>query len=260
MKTTEPTKKRSPLVRVIMVIAALFTGWHIFASFLWIAPYSPLREVVPGNLLHNYMIPMFGQSWSVFAPEPINGDYRFEVRALVKDGDDLVQTDWVDATEVEISMIQYNLFPPRAGIGSNEVSSQVKGAIDDLTDDHKVVAALNYFDEDWSERLEDKLDEYGEEALVDTYMTAEQQALAYASQVAFAMWGEENVERIQYQSSRQNVIPFAKRHDPEAERPKPQLVDIGWRGTVVREGQSQENFAKIFKQQHDKIHGSGGDS
>src|SRR5699024_6735921 len=129
--------------------------------FLWIAPYSPLREVIPGNMLQNYMIPMFGQSWSVFAPEPINGDYRFEVRAILQDGDDLVETEWINATEVELSMIRYNLFPPRAGIGASEVSSQMKGAIDKLTDDHKVVAALNYFEDDWDVRLEKKLKEYG---------------------------------------------------------------------------------------------------
>lgn len=252
---TEERKKRSPIVRILMSVTALFTAWHIFASFLWIAPYSPIREVVPGDMLRNYMIPMFGQSWSVFAPEPINGDYRFEVRAIIEDGGEFVETEWVDATEVELSMIQYNLFPPRAGIGASEVASQSKGAFDKLTADHKVIAALNYFEEDWAERLEDKMKEYGETGLVDAYVKAEQQALAYASQVAFAMWGEEQVVRVQYQSSRQNVIPFAKRNDPDAERPARQLIDVGWRGTVVREGQSQHNFEKTFTKFYDRLHG-----
>ena len=74
--------KTNPVVkRTIMVIAMALTGFHLFASFLWIAPSSTLREVIPGNLLSQYMIPMWGQSWSVFAPEPINGDYYFDVRA-----------------------------------------------------------------------------------------------------------------------------------------------------------------------------------
>src|SRR5690625_6020841 len=33
----------------------------LFATFLWIAPSSALRDVVPGNALQSYMIPMFGQ-------------------------------------------------------------------------------------------------------------------------------------------------------------------------------------------------------
>ena len=41
-------------VRVFALIAVLFTGWHVFASFLWIAPYSQnAREVVPGEMLTN---------------------------------------------------------------------------------------------------------------------------------------------------------------------------------------------------------------
>ena len=117
-------------VRVVALIAVLFTGWHVFASFLWIAPYSQnAREVVPGEMLTNYMIPLFGQSWSVFAPEPINGDYHFNVRATLDDGS---ETGWVSATDVELSMIQYNLTPPRAGIQSSEVASSYKGAFDSM--------------------------------------------------------------------------------------------------------------------------------
>lgn len=239
-----------------MTLAAVFTAWHIFASFLWIAPYSPLREVVPGNMLSSYMIPMFGQSWSVFAPEPINGDYKFKVRAIIDSDGETVTTDWIDATEVEISMIQYKLFTPRAGIQSSEVSSQVKGAFDKLTDDHKVIAGLNYFKDDWSNRLEEKMKSYGSPKLVDEYIEKEQQALAYATQVAYAMWGEKNVIQVQFQASRQNVIPFAKRHDPEAERPNVKIAETGWRGPIVRDGQNNKNFEKIFIRQYKKVHPS----
>ena len=97
-------KKTHPaLKRTIMVIAMALTGFHLFATFLWIAPSSALREVIPGDLLSKYMIPMWGQSWSVFAPEPINGDYYFDVRAVVSTPDGGEETtDWVRATDVEL--------------------------------------------------------------------------------------------------------------------------------------------------------------
>lgn len=258
---TKPQFKRRPVaIRATMTGVCLFVAWHIFASFLWIAPYAPLREVVPGNLLSQYMLPMFGQSWSVFAPEPINGDYRIKVRAVITKGAQEVETNWVDATEVEISMIQYNLFPPRAGIGAVEVASQLKGSFDKLTADHKVIAALGYFQDDWEHRLEDKMKSYGEPELVDAFLAKEQQTLAYATQVAYAMWGESNVVRVQYNVTRQNVIPFAQRHNPEAVRPAIQNVDTGWRGTVVRNGQDSRSFAKVFRKQYDKIHPEGDQS
>ncbi|NYD25788.1 DUF5819 family protein [Leucobacter aridicollis] len=240
-----------------MIAFSLFVAWHIFASFLWIAPPSPLREVVPAKMLSGYMLPMFGQSWSVFAPEPINGDYRIKVRAVTNASGEEQVTEWVDATEVELSMIQYNLFPPRAGLGAYEVASQLKGSFDKLTDDHRVIAGLNYFDEDWQSRLEQKMKGYGQPELVDAYVKAEAQALAYSSQVAFAMWGQENVVRVQYQVTRQNIVPFAKRHDPEAERPPVQHVTTGWRGTVVRDGQNSAAFEDVFVRQYEKIQQEG---
>lgn len=245
------------MVRGAMIVFSLFIAWHVFASFLWIAPPSPLREVVPGKMLSSYMIPMFGQSWSVFAPEPINGDFRINVRAVTNESGKEEATEWVDATEVELSMIQYNLFPPRAGLGAYEVASQLKGSFDKLTDDHKVIAGLNYFDNDWEPRLEEKMKEYGKPELVDAYLDAESQALAYSSQVAFAMWGQEHVQRVQYRVTRQNVVPFAKRHDPDAERPPVQTTNTGWRGTVVRDGQSSSDFADVFVRQYEKVHAEG---
>ena len=71
-------------VKLIAFAACLLTLWHVGASFLWIAPYSALREIPTQEVLAGYMLPMFGQSWSVFAPEPINGDYHFNVRAVIE--------------------------------------------------------------------------------------------------------------------------------------------------------------------------------
>src|SRR5690625_8051402 len=62
-----PRRKLGAVKRTVTLAAVLFTAFHVFATFLWIAPSSALRDVVPGNALESYMIPMFGQSWSVFA-------------------------------------------------------------------------------------------------------------------------------------------------------------------------------------------------
>ncbi|HJA05323.1 MAG TPA: hypothetical protein H9800_10745 [Candidatus Microbacterium stercoravium] len=240
--------RRRLYVRIIMCGAALVTAWHVFASFLWIAPWAPIREVVGQDVLSSYMIPMFGQSWSVFAPEPVNGDYRFEVRAIV-DGE---ETEWVSASDVELSMIRYNLFTPRAGIVGMDVSSQFKGAWGDLTDEQKDVAELNYFKADWEARMAEAMKEYDDTTDVASYIEQEHRATAYATQVALAIWGDD-VERVQFSATRQNVIPFNDRHDPDAERPGIQYSPTGWRGLVINEGQSQEAFTDVFRAQHERM-------
>lgn len=244
----KPSRRRLS-IRIAMVVAVAFTAWHVFASFLWIAPWAPLREVVPAKMLSGYMIPMFGQSWSVFAPAPINGDNRLDVRAIV-DGE---TTEWISATDVELSMIQYNLFPPRAGIQAEGVASDFRRAWGDLTEEQQAIAELNYFKADWEQRMSDELLEYADDATaIDAYIAEEHRTTAYATQVARAIWGDD-VERVQFQVTRQNVIPFASRNDPDAERPGVQHSPTGWRGLVVNDGQSDENFGSVFRRTYERM-------
>lgn len=240
--------RRRLVTRIVMVLAVAVTAWHVLASFLWIAPSSPLREVVGQKTLSAYMLPVFGQSWSVFAPEPINGDYRFEVRALV-DGE---ETEWVSASDVELSMIRYHLFTPRAGIQAMDVSSQFKGAWADLNEDQQAVAELNYFKDAWEDRMAEAMTAYGDEDVVEDYVDQEHRATAYATQVAYAIWGD-GVERVQFRATRQNVIPFEERHDPETERPAIQYSPTGWRAPVIEDGQSQQAFADVFRRAYERM-------
>lgn len=247
--TTETKAAGRPVVkRVLMVVAMLLTAFHLLASFLWIAPSSTARQVIPGNLLSEYMIPLWGQSWSVFAPEPINGDYYFDVRAVVKtDGGGEEVTDWVRATDVELDHSTYRPFPPRsAGLGIG-VASDIKGSWGDLPNDQKAIVKLDYFKGDDSvDRLTTKLKEYEDpDGAVGGYLESEHLATAYATQVAKAIWGED-VQRVQYQAARQNVVPFAQRNDDDAERPNIQPVPVGWRALVSEPNQSDEEFAKYF--------------
>lgn len=252
-------------VRVLAGLATILTVWQVFASFLWIAPYAPLREVVPGNMLTSYMIPFFGQSWSVFAPEPINGDYHFNVRAVVEEDGQDVETGWVSATDVELSMIKYNLFPPRAGIQSSEVASKYKGAFDVLGQGQKLTVAESFTGENWQADLSEQLlagattddgtDLLGDDAdpaAVEEQLAQEHISAAYATQVAKAIWGD-SVKQVQFRVSRQNIIPFAERNTPGAERPAPMLVESGWRGLITEPGQIDESFGRTFRAQFERI-------
>lgn len=227
-----------------MVVALVMTAWHVAASFLWIAPAGPARDAVPGDALRNYMLPMYGQSWSVFAPAPINGDHRLDIRAVVVENGEERVTDWVRATDVEISLSRHNLFPPRAANLAINVSSAHQSAYDDLNDDHEAVVAVDYVQDEWQPRLEEDL-ESDDDGAVDPYLEAEEELTAYATQVAYAVWGE-NVARVQFQTTRQNVVPFAERNEPDAQKPPLQVVNTGWRGLIERDDQSREQFADYF--------------
>lgn len=253
-RAPRPPRKTKPIVRITVVLASLFTVWHVFASFLWISPPSELRNIVPGDALASYMMPWYGQSWSVFAPAPINGDYKFEVRAIIEDGVDnagmsaYTATDWVDATEAELSMSEYNLFPPRAAMLSTQQATKLLNLWKKLTPKQKEVVALGFYEGDaWLGRMQDTLTEAGgQPQTVTDYIVQERYTAAYATQVANAVWGEGRVSQVQFRVSRQDIIPFEERNDPDAVRPAPEAADTGWRGLIVMPGQSSENFARVF--------------
>jgi hypothetical protein len=254
LETSPRPRRRSWILRGVMTVAVLFTAWHVFASFLWIAPVSPLREVVPGKALSQYMIPFFGQSWSVFAPEPINGDNRMLVRAVVKEGDGERTTEWVNVTDVETQLMTNKLFPARAANQSIDLASDYRGVYAKLNDEQKAAVNLNFYKgDDWADRVQGTLKRLGtNSAAIGKYIDVEFRAIRYSTQVAKAIWGQD-VVRVQFQMERQNVIPFAQRNDPDAERPKVQLTPSGWRGLQVAKGQSEKDFADTFKRLYKEL-------
>lgn len=245
--------RKTLVLRASVAVSLLAAAWHIFASFLWISPPTPLRELVPGDVLKSYMLPWYGQSWSVFAPEPINGDYALNVRALVPDENgEMIETEWVNATAVEQSWATHNLFPPRAAGLSVRQASNFSNAWKALTAEQQQTAALNYFKGDnWLGRMRDAMlaDAEGDDDAVIEYIVQERHTDAYATQVAHALWGQD-VQRVQYEITRQNVIPFAERNNPDAKRPEIQRTSVGWRGLIVMPGQDEKAFAEVFAPAH----------
>lgn len=246
-----PTLRRWP-VRIASTGLVLLTLWHVFASFLWIYPPSALRQLPPAGALSSYMLPMFGQSWSVFAPEPINGDYHFNVRALVTNEEGIkVETGWVSATDVELSMVKNNLFPPRAGIQAEELAGNFKQGWDGLAPEQRDLTLEDYTVADWITTLDEDLQGADNEVDPTTYVNVDRMATAYATQVAYAVWGDDDVVAVQFRVSRQNVVPFADRNDPSATRPDPVVILPGWREPQIETGQSQEQFTAVFRSQYE---------
>lgn len=250
------TKRSRPVwLRAIVIVCVLATGWHIFATFLWIAPASGLREIVPGKALSNYMLPIFGQSWSVFAPEPINGNITIKVRAAMGSDEGVQTTPWVNASDAELDLAHHNLFPPRAAILGLQQGTEYKTAFDKLSKDQQKIVSNGYFiGDDWLKRLQTDLlksvkgndkTKATSRLNVRVFIQQEAQTAAYATQVARATWGPE-VERVQVSVSRQNVTPFKDRHN-ENVAPQPiRIVESGWRGPHILPGQDQDRFAEIF--------------
>jgi hypothetical protein len=150
-------------------------------------------------------------------------------------------------------MIRYNLVPPRAGIQSSEVASGQMNAYNKLNEQQQAVVALDFAEEGWEDWMVRSFDELEEEGpSTEAYMAEEHLATAYATQVAYAIWGADAVVKVQYRVSRQNVVPYAERNQPNAQRPDPTFSTTGWRAPVEEEGQNRGNFADVFRSQFER--------
>lgn len=256
MSSTSPKShlmRRRPVVRVVLVLVSLIAAWHIFAQLLWIAPYSAaMRSLVPGNFLTSWQIPFFGQSWSVFAPDPINGNYHFYVRAVENVDGKQQNSEWIDAAEDELKLSRHNLLPPRAAGLANEQASKYRDAYSKLNEKQQEVVQANYYTgADWKSRFETALykasgDDATARANAGSFITQHAYTSAYATQVAKTMWGED-VTTIRFAISRQNAVPFDQRNNPDAKPEPEQWSPTGWRGTFIMPGQSHKDFADTFK-------------
>lgn len=105
-----PPGSRNPSAVVVLTAMALagILVLHGAATVVYVAPFNPLRLAL-GQQLNAYMLPLFEQNWSLFAPQPISEDRGLLVRARVDDIDGgSVVTDYADITSPAVDAIHEN--------------------------------------------------------------------------------------------------------------------------------------------------------
>ncbi|MBT1547075.1 DUF5819 family protein [Curtobacterium aurantiacum] len=220
----------------------MLTCWQVFASFLWIAPPTAIRQLVPGDLLERYMLPWFGQSWSVFAPDPINGDNEVLVRAQLRSDDS--PTSWVNVTDVEYELARHNPFPPKAATMGTHQAASTRDAWNALTEPQQQAAGRDFTHRSGS--LARTLEKAGgPEQAARAYVQQDEQIRAYATQAAYSIWGAD-VTAVQFRVQRHPIVPFADRNDPTAQRPGPIIVATGWRALSEPYERSDQGFRRTF--------------
>lgn len=241
-------QKRSAFVRACIWGAALVTTWHIFATLLWVFPYTPVRDAIPGGnkTLTSYMIPMFGQSWSVFAPQPARSELRLSVRAVIEDASGFeTETDWVDADRIELATTTYNLFPSYGAVSAEKLAHTHNSGYYYLDSTQREIVKKDFQGTEWLAELKNELQSSPGNSV--NYLASEENITAYSTQVAKAVWGNEgSIVRIQYLVTDRLVTAFEDRKHGELMRPDAYELTTGWRPPVVREGQDEAEFAATF--------------
>lgn len=179
---------------------------HSAAVALWVAPPNLLRQAVGPERLRAYVLPMWDQAWSVFAPEADYAYDLFEVRATVRNTNGSTRTGWVKVTAREVvPNIRHHPFPSRTGLASTRIAGQLLGDSNALSSAQRQV--VQRADQQVSvDALEGRLltaaTNDAERAKVAPFVRSERVAEYFLSGIAHAIWGD----RLEYFQFRTNKI------------------------------------------------------
>lgn len=230
-------------------VVLLLVAVHMFLTAVVNTPNAAIKyDVLPGAVADQYVRPYLVQDYKIFAPDPADTDRQLWVRAWVADeSGEKTATEWINATHVELSSTYRKTLRKQLSIVGAE---RLMGAYSKLNEEHRAVVAENHLGGEALYALRDAMlaADDSATAAVDEFIRADNYATSYATQVAYAMWGEQGtIEGVQVRAVYDPVIRWADRNDPDAERPPSKYTDLGWVPPMEWPGQDREAFARTFR-------------
>lgn len=201
---------RSRTARLAVWATLVLVGCHILAIALWVGPDNQARRKIGVDRLGQYVLPMFDQNWSVFAPEADYGNDMFSIRGKVREENGAVtETGWVPVTEKElVPAVRHHPFPSRTTAITNRLASEhVKtfGALGQKQRDLVFAIGADVDLDEERERLISAATSDAERAAVPGYIKVQTAIEYFLSGIAHGVWGDDVLE-IQIQRSRV-VVP-----------------------------------------------------
>ena len=220
---------------VFAAVASTLVGLHMLAVTLAAVPTNPVSDAVDPQL--DYLRPFFGQSWRLFAPNPVDEDKVLLVQGAYVDKDGRLRaTSWVNWTSVEQDVIEHRLIGGRAGY----ITTKFYGALDEEFQElespqqKELSARTNPLDPLSWDALREYLASIGpdEDDLAD-YLRYDRAAARLATNVVASRWPSHDITAVRYALREQGVVPYEDRHRDSAERaaarPAPTMRIGGWR-------------------------------
>lgn len=206
--------ERQPLKPAVGVLAVLLGAvflLHFAVTALVVGPVNPI-SLQFGREINSYTGRMFQQTWTLFAPTPINDERGLLIRARLRDEQGLLlETEWHDITSGPIDRIhEQRLFPPRhSRIISNGI--QLLGWRDPVVDrirEQLIVQPM--------EDADDPRSRFPFSPAEERYLESMEEILRQIATVhARDRWGD-GVEAVQVRLAVNEFPPFSRRREPDS--------------------------------------------
>lgn len=237
--------KQVPMVaRVAVVVVCALLGWHFLATYTWNAAPNAVRAAIGQETLQAWMIPMFGQSWAVFAPNPGSVNQSLEVRAVI-DGEET--TEWYSLTDrATREDVKLHPVPSRMYLNDYILANRYYDAALAIPVEVRDLAGKEFVGEEWWSQLESTMLEASgvePDKRISDFVLYERTVLGLVTEAAVARWGE-GVRMVQVRVVKTPVVPFAQR-GTDFETEVTSFTD-GWRSPLRVDGIDTGVFTSLF--------------
>ena len=218
-----------PWQRRLVTGLALLVAIHSGLLMLWLAPSSPIRDLVGSRNLASYVDPYFQQDVDTVDPSVQFVDEAFLVRALIKDGTAKAKpTDWVDLTKEDVRDVRFNPNPARVHLIARRLATNLNRSMFALDPEQRKIVRESKARDSTSVRAA-ALNKVGDNpAVVQNYMAYDQMATQFASLYATSKW-EGTIVQLQFRVGRRSVPEYSKRRDTKIEDVDYLWFSFGWR-------------------------------
>ena len=240
-ETVRPWQRRLVTGLGILVLV------HSALLMLWLAPSSPIRDVVGSRNLASYVDPYFQQDVDTVDPSVQFVDESFQIRALVKNGSAKSKiTAWVDLTKEDVRDAKFNPNPARVHLIARRLATNLNRSMFALNPaQRKIVRQSKAVDSSTARGA--ALNGAGNNpAVVQNYLAYDQMATQFASLYAASKW-KGTVLQVQFKVGRRSVPEFSKRHDKKISDVDYLWFGFGWRPQFRGSLEAQSPFDEYVR-------------
>ncbi len=202
-----------PWQRRLVLGLAMVVMVHSALLMLWLAPSSPIRDLVGSRNLASYVDPYFQQDVDAVDPSVQFVDESFEIRALVGDGSaDPKFTEWIDLTSKDVRDVRFNPSPARVHLIARRLATNLNRSMFAMSPEQRKIIRESKWSDTTTARGE-ALNAVGDSpAIVQNYLAYDQMATQFTSLYAASKW-EGTVFQVQFKVGRRSVPAYSKRND-----------------------------------------------
>lgn len=249
------TPRRTPARVTVVALLVAVVGFHLVSVTAAALPPNRYSEAVrPAT---GYLGAYFDQNWRLFAPNPISADRVVRFQGAYEQDGEVVTTDWVDWTSVELDLVRHRLVGGRAGYVSNKAYGPLVSRYAALGEDLQAVVDVAEPQDapawaDLPDRMTTAAGGDGAAIPVATYLAYDRAFTQLGTEVLEGRLGRPLVA-VRYATSSQGVTPWEARHgsasEREADRPAPIERTNGWRQPLRGDAAEQRAVAD-FDRRH----------